>query len=244
MLRRYPQVAQQLATDIANGVYPVGSTLPNEPALAESFGVSRSTIRAALTELQGLGLVSRRRSLGTKVEMSRPAGATGGFKQTLETIDAIAQYAAATRRQKIETEDVVLDTDLAAILDLPPGSRWLRVSYLRADPEKHGEPICWTDVYIKAAYSQIVRERVRDHRGALVDLIEEDAGRRVVEVRQTIRAAGISEQLAEPLNATSGQHALEIVRRYGFSGGETVEVSVSVHPGDRFEYVTTLLRGA
>ena len=57
---RYATVAKVLSEAIGTGRYPVGSVLPNELELAVEFGVSRSTIRAALRELQVSGLVSRK----------------------------------------------------------------------------------------------------------------------------------------------------------------------------------------
>lgn len=40
-----------------------------------------------------------------------------------------------------------------------------------------------------------------------------------------------------------GDPSLEIIRRYYLPGNDLVEVSVSIHPGDRFAYVTRMARG-
>lgn len=124
--KRYAEIAQQLSLDIANGVYPVGSTLPSEPALAEALGVSRSTVRAALGELQKLGMVSRRPSLGTRIEASQPLTSGEGFSQTFSSIEAIAQYAASTLRDGLTFEQIVLDDSLATRLQTNTGSKWIR----------------------------------------------------------------------------------------------------------------------
>ena len=71
METRYASVARRLAEGISTGEYPVGTVLPTEFRLAEQFGVSRATVRSALRELQQLGLVSRRRNTGTRVEAAR-----------------------------------------------------------------------------------------------------------------------------------------------------------------------------
>ncbi len=64
MEKRYAFVARALTEAIADGRHPVGSVLPTEFELADQFAVSRSTVRAAMQELQASGLVSRKRNAG------------------------------------------------------------------------------------------------------------------------------------------------------------------------------------
>jgi GntR family transcriptional repressor for pyruvate dehydrogenase complex len=52
---------EQLATAIRLGVHPNGSTLPAERELAERLGVSRATVREAITALRTAGMVETRR---------------------------------------------------------------------------------------------------------------------------------------------------------------------------------------
>ena len=54
---RHAELTKALIHDITSGVYPVGSSLPGELALAEKHGVSRGTVRVALMRIQELGLV-------------------------------------------------------------------------------------------------------------------------------------------------------------------------------------------
>ena len=53
----YKLVYDKLYTMIINGEYPTNSKLPSEPKLAKIFGVSRMTLRQALSLLQDDGLV-------------------------------------------------------------------------------------------------------------------------------------------------------------------------------------------
>jgi GntR family transcriptional repressor for pyruvate dehydrogenase complex len=52
---------EQLATAIRLGVHPNGSTLPPERELADRLGVSRATVREAITALRTAGMVETRR---------------------------------------------------------------------------------------------------------------------------------------------------------------------------------------
>ncbi|PMR71511.1 GntR family transcriptional regulator [Halomonas heilongjiangensis] len=60
-------VADQLEALITRGKIAVGEKLPTENSLCESFGVSRTVIREAITHLKSLGLVETRRGVGTTV---------------------------------------------------------------------------------------------------------------------------------------------------------------------------------
>ena len=54
---RYRRIAADLIAAIEAGEYPPGSQLPGESQLAEQFQASRNTIRSALGELDGRGLI-------------------------------------------------------------------------------------------------------------------------------------------------------------------------------------------
>jgi DNA-binding FadR family transcriptional regulator len=55
---------------IVRGVYQPGSPLPTEPALCETFSVSRTVVREAVKMLQEKGLVQVRHGAGTTVSPS------------------------------------------------------------------------------------------------------------------------------------------------------------------------------
>ncbi|MGW4213885.1 FadR/GntR family transcriptional regulator [Lentzea sp. NPDC004789] len=60
-------VTGELVQRVVRGGYPVGTVLPPEPVLCETFGVSRTVIREAVKVLQEKGLVQVRQGSGTTV---------------------------------------------------------------------------------------------------------------------------------------------------------------------------------
>ena len=58
---RYTEIADALRSDIDKQVFPVGSYLPSEAALAERFEVAPGTMRQALKVLVEEGVLSARR---------------------------------------------------------------------------------------------------------------------------------------------------------------------------------------
>ena len=61
------QVIGQLRAAISGGEWPVGERIPTEGALAETFGVSRNTVREAVRALAHGGLLEVRQGDGTYV---------------------------------------------------------------------------------------------------------------------------------------------------------------------------------
>lgn len=66
------QIATVISDRIAAGVYELQRQIPGELALADEFGVSRNTVRAAIAIVVDLGLVRVVRGKGT-FAVAKPA---------------------------------------------------------------------------------------------------------------------------------------------------------------------------
>jgi len=67
------RIADELEQEIVRGGYAGGDKLPAEVDIARRFGVNRHTVRRALGELNGRGLVRAERGSGTYVDTARLA---------------------------------------------------------------------------------------------------------------------------------------------------------------------------
>ncbi|WP_233858620.1 GntR family transcriptional regulator [Paraburkholderia sp. HD33-4] len=235
----FADIARDLTEAIASGHYPVGSILPTELELRDQYQTSRHTVRAALHELQQLGLVSRRKNAGTRVESAQPRN---DFRPSLASVDDVVQFGSEHLRLVQSTGEIVASGKLARTLKCADGARWLRVSSLRIDGDRQSPPIGWTDVYLDPAYTDIP-DAARSQPDTLISsLIEARYGRCIAEIQQDVYGALISDEMAKRLKVEAGTAALEIVRRYLDSSGETFEVSISVHPAARFSVSMRLKR--
>lgn len=237
----YTRVAQALTERITSGQYPVGSLLPTEVELAAELGVARQTVRAGMQRLLDLGLVSRRRHVGTRVESAQ---ATGGFSmnQPLANLSDLELLARTHIRKVRNTGDVVADQALAGELGCAAGSRWARISSMRMDAGEDSAPICWTNVYVLPEYGD-VRAVVRRTPEALISaLVEKKYGRITTEVHQRIEAVAMPAAIAQELKAAPESPALKIVRRYLDHAGTMFVATVTWHPSDRFAFTMVLKR--
>lgn len=105
--RLYEQIAHKLATAIAAGEYQLGQRLPSERELAQSFGVSRPTVREAIIALELDGLVEVRLGSGVYVKNRQPPGGQEQAKdigpfELLEARHAIEGEACALAALRID----------------------------------------------------------------------------------------------------------------------------------------------
>src|SRR5579859_5360591 len=139
----YRSLATRLERRIADGRYPVGSQLPPEPVLEQEFGVSRITIRQALSMLKRRGLVTSRSGLGTVVR----SGAADSKSMTVSgSIRDLIYYAAGTRYTPLGRTLMLPPPHIGALLDLPAKAKAFRFRGTRSRP--HGGPFGLEEVYI------------------------------------------------------------------------------------------------
>jgi DNA-binding GntR family transcriptional regulator len=236
----YSSLARDLQAAINGGRHEPGSTLPGENVLAGMHGVSRATVRAALSLLEHQGVVERRRGARTRVLAPRPPG---GFGQAVLSIEELVQYARDTHRIVRSTRDYVADSEIAPTLGVAPGSRWLRIRSLRVDPSRSARPICASDAYVAAKFAGI-RRHLSDQTTALCDLLARHHGVSLAGVEQEMQGAVVPRELAALLVAAPGDPALRILRRYRDATSWVYLVTVGLHPADRFAYRMRLERSA
>lgn len=88
-------IAHELVSRIERGSVQVGSVLPAEAELASEFGVSRPSVREALSALQFAGYIEPRRGRGTLVLTASPVPgqaadvrAAGSFSEVVDILEA------------------------------------------------------------------------------------------------------------------------------------------------------------
>jgi DNA-binding GntR family transcriptional regulator len=227
----YVQIAATLATQIAEGTHPVGSLLPTEAELQQQFHVSRYVVRQAIQHLRSMGLVTARKGVGTRVE-ARQAGAR--FLLTMHSVGDIRQYASGMRLEILEVDETVLRGSKAALIGARPGRRFLRVTGVRRR-DRDNKPVSHAEIFVDEAFSAIKSE-IPTVGTAIWEMIERRSGETLVEVEQQIDAVTLNGEHARLLDVTEGTPALRVIRRYYVTGRRLVELSINLHPGNRFSY--------
>ena len=85
----YVPIYNKLYSDIINGIYSDGDLLPSESTLTKEYGVSRHTLRQALTVLSEDGLIQKKQGKGTIITKSKKTNET----KNCEFVNPLIEYA-------------------------------------------------------------------------------------------------------------------------------------------------------
>ncbi|MEN6436762.1 MAG: GntR family transcriptional regulator [Anaerolineaceae bacterium] len=123
------QINQIIRSRIQQGIYSAGSRLPSESALAEEFGVSRTSIRNAMDSLVAEGVVIRRHGDGTFINKRSLQFRTQ--LMNLWSFPQLIEDSGYTPSTKVLTTNLLPATkEVAAELEITPGSPLLEIQRL------------------------------------------------------------------------------------------------------------------
>jgi DNA-binding GntR family transcriptional regulator len=233
----YQELHDRLAAELAEGVYPVGSRFPTEQELCDRHGLGRHTVREALRLLEEAGLLSRQAGAGTIVLAARPREV---YSYRIDSIDNLTEYARVTVFDKKQEGVVSPLGKLADTLGVETGGRWLRLAGLRR-PANGDLPVAWTDIYLSEPCIE-ARDRIECGSRSIYLQISEQFGFGILRVERLISAVPMPAELAAALSCEPGSPALMERRRYWSDREELFEISLSLHPGDRFTQTFLLER--
>ena len=102
------QMVAALAARIATGGIAAGAKLPSESELVAAFGVSRTVVREAISQLRARGLVATHRGIGTFTRAAPPAGAVDFPVKRVDQATLADVLALLELRISLETEAAAL----------------------------------------------------------------------------------------------------------------------------------------
>jgi DNA-binding GntR family transcriptional regulator len=227
----YFQVAEQIERAVHEGSLIPGERIANEVALADELGLSRPTVRQAISTLVDKGLLVRKRGVGTQV-VNAP------IRRTVELTSLYDDLTRTGLRPVTTVLDLALvepDERAAQKLNLCAGEKVWRLRRLRAVKD---EPL--------ALMSNLVPESVTDLRRVDLEttgLYEHFRGQ-AINLRvahQIIGARTVDSQEARLLGGRKGDPVLTMERTSYDDKGRAVEHGVHLYRPDRYAYETTLV---
>lgn len=225
----YFQVAQQLEAAIQAGDLPVGDRLGNEVALADSLGLSRPTMRAAIGYLVDKGLVVRQRGIGTTVvrrTVERPVHLTSLF-------DDLVAGGQRPATQVLLHERQPATPSLAERLRVDPGTEVVHLLRLRSSQDG---PLALLRNWLPVAVAGDLTTKQLQARGLYALL--RDTGTELHHAEQRIGAKAASSDEARSLQLRRSAPLLTMERLSFDRGGVPVEYGSHVY--DAATYSVTL----
>jgi GntR family transcriptional regulator len=225
----YLQVARHLRRLIAGGILRPDAPLPAERELAERLNVSRVTLRKALQELAGDGLIDQRPRAGTfirRIHVEQALSVLTGFTEDMQSrgLDPASRWLSRTTGPATPEEIMALSLSAGETV-----SRLWRVRL--AD----GSPIA---IELAAIPCRFLPDPLAVG-GSLYDTLRR-LGHPPHRALQRLSAIVLNPQQAEILNAPVGAPALYIERRTFLANGCPLEFVRSQYRGDAYDVVVEL----
>ena len=230
----YYQLRELIAGTIEEGEYGPEYKLPSEQTLAETFGLSRMTVRQATSALVNDGVLVRKRGLGTYI--SPPKVEQGlrlaGFTEDMERRGMVP----STRILAIQHIQATENT--ARALDISKGDTVIVLERLRfAD----GEPMAYERCHLSVQRfpdleEQIVRQQ------SLYTVLTRKYAVEPVKARQILEATVATGREAELLKVSKGAPLLLLERSTLDKTGTAIEFVKSLYRADRYVFHVELHR--
>jgi GntR family transcriptional regulator len=226
----YLQLQQSIEEAVRNGSIKADDALPGERDLAKQLGISRVTVRKAITGLVKKGVLVQRWGSGTfiapQMRLEQPLSRLSSFTDDMSARGLPASTVLLSRSMGQAAPDELM------ALGLSPGDMVSRVNRLRlAD----GIPMAIEHAVVPSRFlpdPSLVKQ-------SLYAVLQEQG---VVPCRalQRLHAVLLSDEQAKLLKVPPQSPALYIERRSFTVKGEAVEFTSSYYRGDAYDFVAEL----
>jgi GntR family transcriptional regulator len=234
----YHQLKQILVADVERRGLTPGERLPGDHELCATYGVSRTVVRQALSELEFEGRIERIKGRGTYV--AQPKTAEGLVQSLTGFYEDVAARGGHVRSEVRLFEVVPADKQVAADLEVEPGHPTITLERLRFVDE---EPWNLTTAHVP---QEIAPGLIDDDlsEASLYSLLEGKYGVQIVRGRRSVEATVAGNALARSLGIRRGAPVLALRSVSYGTDGRPVESFVGYHRGDRSRFEVELSRHA
>ena len=228
----YLKLSDTLAEQIKDGILQEGTLLPSERELCQKYGISRTTVRQALQELNQKGYSKTIHGKGTVVV--RPQ-----IRQELRSIysfdEDMRRLGKQPETQIMDFVEIVPTGTLAELLKLPAGESVYRIMRLRL---ANDEPMLLETNYLPCSRFPDLRREMIEHQ-SLYRVLSSTYDLHIDVAEETFEPILLRPMEAQMLHIGQGCLGM-LVERVSYENGNVVEISKSVSPASKFKHHVVL----
>lgn len=227
---KYILVSNDLAARIQSGMYPAGSRMPAESQLIREYGVSRDTLRKALSVLEQEGYIQKARGREALVlDREKVVFPVSGLTSFQELAEAEGYH---TRTEVVLLESVRGSRELMKALDLTRDEEAWRLYRVR---EIEGERVILDKDFLSRKY--VPRLQEENCTGSLYKYLEEELGLKIGCAQKEITACRPSEEDRRYLDLGKNDIVIAVRSYVYLESGALFQHTESRHRWDRFRFV-------
>lgn len=229
---KYRKIYQDLSGKIINGEYKEGAQLPSENLLVKSYGVSRETVRKALSLLQTNGYIQKLKGKGSIViynqAMNFPVSQLISFEEIKHSLNMDYN----TVVESFETVRAADHKSVQEALNLGDDTELYRV--VRSRREKDRVNIIDTDYFIKSMMPGLDEEIARQ---SIYDYIEKRLGLRISYSNKAITFEPMTKDDLELFKETMPPYAAVVRSVVHLEDASVFQYNISKHRASEFKFV-------
>lgn len=225
----YTQIREILRSRILDGSYQPHQQMPSEAEMMAMFGVSRITVRQALSDLQAEGLIFRVHGKGSfvsKPKAFQDLGRLQGFGE------AMRQMGYETFARVLSLKTVTPTPQVAEKLQLPKRAKVTELQRVRF---LNREPISLDVTWVPTSIGQRLAREDLAARDVFV-ILENDYAIALGHAELQIGSTLADERLAVQLKVDEGSPLLVIERTTHTADGTPIDYEHLYYRGDAFQY--------
>ncbi|HEY8284673.1 MAG TPA: GntR family transcriptional regulator [Chloroflexota bacterium] len=224
---KYHRVKETVSARIADGTWPPGSLLPAEPTLCQEFGVSRITVRKAISDLVHEGKIQTVQGKGTFVTI--PKVGERFVQRAFGIYEDMERRGLRLTTQVLRQEVIRASDEVAAALGLRLGERVHLLIRLRS---VEGEKILISTTYIPEGLCPgLVHEDLSA--GSLFQLLRDRYGIKIGRGERSLEAVAADQWQAFTLGLALASPLLRLDSKAYLPDGRAFEYSQTLQRGDR-----------
>jgi DNA-binding GntR family transcriptional regulator len=232
----HSQISSAMRTRIVTGEWPEDHRLSPEPQLAEEIGVSRGTLRRALSTLIEEGLLRQIRGRGTFVTRTVMGPAAAQKLSTLS--EDFASQGVTLDTTVLSCGMAVPPTAVGLLLELPADTPTLRLVRIR---HSEGTPIALLHNYVPLGLAPGI-ERVDFSNDTLFGVLEGQYRLAIESARRSFSAVAASPDVAEALGLEARAPVQYLEQLTFLADGRPIEYSDVWIDSRRLRVVTHMSR--
>ncbi|HEM6265854.1 trehalose operon repressor [Streptococcus suis] len=228
-MKKYQEIYNDLKEKIRTNTYPAGASLPTEQQLQEEYGVSRDTVRKALSILTEGGLIQKVQGRGSMVlkqeVLNFPVSGLTSYQELTNSLQL------STQTQVVSLDLVTVNSSLASLTGFEPFSKVWKVVRTRSIDGKIS--VVDTDYLLVDVVPELTKE-VAEH--SIYEFLEGQLGLDISYAQKEITVEPTSREERE-LMKSQDDYLVLIKSRVFLGDTQQFQYTESKHKIDKFRFV-------